>query len=63
VGTDAPADVREVLLALGLRKGAALHVRRGGESCIVEVDARRLALAGPVTRRILTAPQETVAGP
>ncbi len=47
---------RRVLEAMGLVRGSVVRIVRAGEPCIVQVNSTRLALAGPVARKILVTP-------
>jgi Fe2+ transport system protein FeoA len=51
-----PAPERELLAALGLRRGALLRVRCARGPCIVQVGSARVALAAAAARRILVRP-------
>ena len=55
-GADLPASDRAILASVGLHGGETLQVRQSGDSCVIQVGATRLALAGPAARRILVTP-------
>ena len=50
------------LAAIGLGRGCTLCVRGRGYACIVEVGSTRLAVAGPVARRIMVSPVDAEPG-
>lgn len=53
--TDLACDDCELLRAMGMTEQCQLKVCRGGGTCIVQVNATRLGLAGDIARRIMVA--------
>ncbi len=54
--TNLAARERQVLEAMGLLEGCTLRVLQRAGACIVQLGSMRVALAGPVARRILVKP-------